>query len=62
MVVGYHHFRKPPYTPPKFNIVLEKWWLEDHFLGFRTFQGRTVKLWEGFELILSIINGINYQH
>ena len=28
------------YTPPKFNIAPEKWWLEDHFpIGKVTFQG-----------------------
>ena len=29
-----------PFTPPKFNIAPEKWWLEDYFLiGKVTFQG-----------------------
>ena len=28
------------FTPPKFNIAPEKWWLEDYFLiGKATFQG-----------------------
>ena len=32
-------------TPPKFNIVTEKCWLEDYFpFGMAYFQGRTVKL------------------
>ena len=41
MVVGEtQHFRKPPHTPPKFNIAPEKWWLEDEFpFGLPTFRG-----------------------
>ena len=36
------------YTLPKFNMVPEKWWLEDYFpIGKITFQGRAVKLQEG---------------
>ena len=36
------------FTPWKFNIAPEKWWLEDYFpIGKVTFQGRTVKLREG---------------
>ena len=36
------------FTPPKFNIAPEKWWLEDYFpVGKVTFQGRAVKLREG---------------
>ena len=36
-------------TPPKFNIVPEKWWLEDYFpIGKVTFEGLChVKLREG---------------
>ena len=40
-------FRAPTYTPPKLNIALAKWWLEDDrfLLGPGLFyQGRTVKL------------------
>ncbi len=33
------------HIPPKFNINLKKWWLEDYFpFGMVYFQGRTVKL------------------
>ena len=32
-------------TPPKFNIALEKWWLENDIpFGMADFEGRTVKL------------------
>ena len=35
------------YTPQKFNIAAEKWWLEDYFpIGKAYFQG-LVKLWGG---------------
>ena len=36
------------YNPWKFNIALEKWWLEDYFpIGKVTFQGQAVQLREG---------------
>ena len=36
------------FTPPKFNIAPEKWWLEDYItIGKVTSQGRAVKLREG---------------
>ena len=36
------------YTPQKFNIAPEKWWLEDYFpIGKEAFKGRAVKLQGG---------------
>ena len=38
----------PNYTPPKFNIAPEQWWLQDYFpFEMVYFQGRTVKLQVG---------------